>query len=226
MNLLLAAILLLQDKTAEETFKKIEEQILGAKSLRVHLGALDKGVAGNHVSSSIHMKSGNKFRLEFETKTGDEIQRILQISDGTQIHEASGQRSRTLRPTPSDFNRNQAVALTRLGYWPTWGLVFSSANPTKGLPLEKCLVTSDFKTEKSEGNLGILTYRVSLVLENEKLEESKHTYFVRLYYDPKTYTPAKRMIQDPTGTQGETYRDWSFGSELSEERFRIPEEKK
>ncbi len=39
MNLVVALVLLLQDKTAEETFKKIEEMIFNAKAVSVQFKA-------------------------------------------------------------------------------------------------------------------------------------------------------------------------------------------
>lgn len=47
MNLLMAVVLLLQDKTAEETFKKIEEMIEKAKSVSVQYKV--EGINGERI---------------------------------------------------------------------------------------------------------------------------------------------------------------------------------
>jgi hypothetical protein len=65
MNLLLAAVLLTQDKTAEETFKKIEETILKATtvSIKFKLEAIvkKKGIEmAQTVEGTVHLKEGNR----------------------------------------------------------------------------------------------------------------------------------------------------------------------
>ena len=64
MYLLLAASVLLQDKTAEETFKKIEEQFEKAKTISVRLKIK---VEEEHTSVVFLAGEGNKFGFKTET---------------------------------------------------------------------------------------------------------------------------------------------------------------
>src|SRR2546427_1349832 len=77
MYLLLAASVLLQDKTAEETFKKIEEQFEKAKTISVRLKIK---VEEEHTSVVFLAGEGNKFRIEESQVDGKRL--TITIFDG------------------------------------------------------------------------------------------------------------------------------------------------
>jgi len=229
MNLLVTAILLLQDKSAEETFKRIQEKILTAKSLSVTFNASGGKDAGTpFMSGSIQMKGGDKWRLEFDFKDKDNPAHFLQVSNGAQVRSNTNGWFSEDEPTPRDANRENAVYLTHGGYLQTLSVVFAlgdSSDAPKSLSLQKSFVAADFQTEASEEGLSVLSYSVSFVLEKKPpLEKSK----IRLYYDSKTLQPAKRTVQMRGEEEifTESYREWSIGNDIPEERFKLPEKKK
>src|SRR5947209_16334894 len=83
MTFLTALALFLQDKTAEETFKKIEEKIGQAKSLRVKFNSEEEiSERRKGPSGILLLKSGNRARLTKNPTTPSES---WSVSDGKRV---------------------------------------------------------------------------------------------------------------------------------------------
>src|SRR6185295_19771102 len=87
MNFLVALVLLLQEKTAEETFKKIEETITKSKTVRVKFEVTRKtGEETVEASGTLLLKEGNKARQELlVVYPGNIIVKQIIVSDGTNV---------------------------------------------------------------------------------------------------------------------------------------------
>src|SRR6476620_4302343 len=106
MNLLLAAVLLMQDKTAEDSFNKIEEQILRSKTLRVEfILSTEDGGKKRASPGSLLLKEGNK--VHFSMDTGETLgpQKLVAtaLCDGTMMLQAYGPLGRSDEAVPT-FN--------------------------------------------------------------------------------------------------------------------------
>jgi outer membrane lipoprotein-sorting protein len=233
MNLLLAAMLLMQDKTAEEALKKIEENILKAKTLSVSFSLPPEKKDGPLQSGTIWIKGESKWRLELDMVDGDkETHRLLQIVDGSRFQNFADGTSRDKpKPVPAGFsNRDQTAALVRIGWGATFGLLFllgDSADHPKEVHFERQLIVSDLTSEQAQGEVSIVSYTVSLVLE--KNAPAKWTTRMRLYYDLKSLTPLKREFTMNSGDEKlstEIYKGWSIDKDIPDEKFKLAEEKK
>jgi hypothetical protein len=80
MNLLLVAVLLLQDKTAENAFRKAEESLEKAKTFQVVM----TGTPTGKPRLTLMLKEGNKLSLWFEV-AGGLIGRASVFSDGNEM---------------------------------------------------------------------------------------------------------------------------------------------
>jgi len=115
MSLLLGAALLMQDKSAEETFKKIEERIERAKTLDVKF-KFELSVTGAKSTSqgggSLTLKEGNKFKVTgFRSGQKDEFE---MVSDGKKMLRTPFGDS-TPTETPANLGRLITGGLARLG---------------------------------------------------------------------------------------------------------------
>jgi outer membrane lipoprotein-sorting protein len=115
---MLAIALLLQDKLAEDTLSKIDQQIAAFRSLSVEVRAELRSQAEDHekkesFSGKILLKDGGKARLDLLRVRDNKESSMLIISNGTTV--ADTREGETLEtPTPKDFNKNFSLAALAL----------------------------------------------------------------------------------------------------------------
>jgi outer membrane lipoprotein-sorting protein len=221
MSLLLAAAImlqektrdLLQDKTAEETFKKIEEAVQNAKTVRIKFkleGVLKDGQGkSNRINKSgtLLFRDGNKLRVSIS----DGNDQVLMISDGkTTRTEMTG--AIITQESPSDLNRNFLRSLIRGGnvanLISTVGLLWND-EPALGTIYR----VSDFETGEDGREANSLKYKM-----NGK-EAS-------LRYNPKTLQVlTRRLTEEDGGEVTKTYEQFILNADIPDEQFKLPAEK-
>src|SRR5579862_4067276 len=201
MNLLLAAVLLLQDKTPEETFKKIEE----AATLKAEISCRFDA------SGTVRLK-----KLAFRNPSrgvvvwGSQDRFSIRAAEGSEDFEtnyyliSTGKRAVVRRPTslaipflcPKEGARVLKANWIRAGVF----LGFLAIEPGRASgdakePIVEAFRISDVTAEPGGAEEGALTY--TLVLGSCEL-----TAKVTLWYDAKSFLPKKRMI-DLSGQERE-----------------------
>jgi outer membrane lipoprotein-sorting protein len=228
MNLLLAAVLFLQDKTAEETFKKIEDTVAAAKTLSLKFDVkLVKaaGVEESVLRGTILLKKGDRMSLDSAVIKGGAQKEMLFVSDGSKLSARADGRIRGTKETPKDLNAHLAAFLTRAGVLHFIGAI-TPAFFGEGLNLERAPSVTEIKTGEDEGNLKTLSYKTVIT----PLVAPPATLDVRLWYEPKSLRLAKRTMRyrsetDPL-TFNETYEEFAIDADIPDEKFKLPEEKK
>jgi hypothetical protein len=123
------------------------------------------------------------------------------------------------RSAPADLGGKLTTALVRsgLGYWwmATEGFLFR--DPRAGQ------VLSDFRAGEPEGSVSTILY---------KLSDQEHvaTLQVKVWYDPKIVKLVKRTLDGEMlgkkWSSTESYEDFSIDADITDEKFKLPEEKK
>ncbi len=228
MNLLLAAALLMQDKTAEETFKKIEESILKAKTLTVKYRMLYKN-AGDTAGFLILAQGNKVFSRDAWFETNGHVMVSGCSCDGKQIAARNNAYSEwETHQTAPDLGEEVRIELARDGIWgavthPLF-IVRNGFGAEDG-KVKKSLVTSDFRSEPGEGKDASLSYSIAETHLN-------HSGRIRLWYDPRTLALIKRELRmrfggsDHDDLFAEIYDEFTLNANIPDEKFKLPEEKK
>src|SRR5262245_54386657 len=119
MSSLCAAVLLLQAESAEETFRKIEETLTAAKSVRVNFvwdGAA-KADLQNKVDArgNVLLKEGNRASLLASVTEKSQTSELKIISDGVTVKARLGPKRMLECETPKHLEAGLKMALNRLG---------------------------------------------------------------------------------------------------------------
>src|SRR6185436_9536054 len=114
MNVLLALVLVLQE-TPEETFRKIEAVVEGAKTVRVKFTMDIKNDVIQPTRSSFVLEEGNRFTLESGFRSAAETFRLAASADGKVRRSTLGERAVEGEVNPRFFRSNLNMYLTRLG---------------------------------------------------------------------------------------------------------------
>jgi outer membrane lipoprotein-sorting protein len=225
MNLLLAAVLFVQDKSAEETFKKIEDSILQAKSISVTIRREETEAFGEEVKS-ILFKEGNKFRNETKGSVKGKAYEMVCICDGKRRY--SNETSK-LETALKEDNWLQ-VSLSRMGnahtvfysYLRIQGCVLTP-NPSD---LRQVLDVSNFRFGDTEANGKALLYHVRARVTPKA--EPIADYEVTTWYDPATFKPLRRKVEvtDKRFNVTEVYENLTLNADIPDEKFKLPEDKK
>jgi len=226
MNLLLAAVLLMQDKIAEETFKDIEGTLQKAKSISVKAEAEVKWIAkpanNRSVEATLMRADGNKvFEYEKIVQNGVVFDGELR-SDGTQVWRGlMGKLDMEPKVARADFD----AKLARIG--PGLSTVFIVGKELKKPEgVNDSLIVSDLKHADDDGASKTLTYTLSFAgrLKGVSVE-------IKLWYDPASLKLLRRgaVISDKgvlQGTVNEKYTEFLTNTDIPDEKFKLPEEKK
>lgn len=199
---------LLQDKTAEETFNKIEESIQKAKTLRITFKleqVLKEGKADKiEKSGTFLLKQGNKANLRIKEKGSN----TLLVSDGHLMKIIPKDVSALALETPKDLNANLLRRMLREG----------NAAPLLDVlgPLETTLPqtkqptpASDFTFGEDKDGIRVLKYRVGAV-------------GAQLRYDPKTLRVWGLILSDQeSGRVIETFEEFELNATIPDDEFAV-----
>ena len=240
MNFLVACALLLQDKTAEETFRKIEETILNSKTVSVKFQfVIDVKRAETALRiegpGTMLLKDGQKLRLTFKYPEGSGDKEYDQRVDGEKgAREEHGKWKQFEVPFPKGMEHNSRLMLIRGGILgPTssslpWFVYALAEN------LDKAWQVSEVKQGADDGKTKTLTYRLQFGEETPTE--------VRLWYDADSFKPMKRTYRfkvesdkgslklnlfcaSGEGTFTEAYEELVLNADIPDEKFKLPAEK-
>ena len=222
MLALITAVLLAQDKAAEETLSKIEQSLLAAKTLSVEFRSAVRIQFDDHeektlLSGRFLSKEGNRTRMELKlVKQGGESN-TLHVSDGTKVADS---RAEERVETPKDYTRNFIVAaLSRTGITEAYLTTFSASKP-EDYDVRKKFALSKVRVDADDGELKSLSYTMAF---------GEHEKTVRLWYHPTSFRPVKRTLinklPNATLTTTESYENYAVDAAIPDERFALPAEK-
>jgi len=240
MNLLLAAVLLLQDKVAEETFKKIELATMNARtlSMKFEFQDPDRQVQG----SGTVLAKANKLNLVYQAQAfvDGKIQggKTHLMCDGQNMVKVTSSGARQVNVINvvatailrTGFSRLMA-AFDNLGSDPGAEEkevpLHPGASDLKAVDPAHTFEVKGIATGDDDGEIKTLTYF---------MKEKGHTkaYAVRVWYDPKTFALRKRTVtgsmgfggKGPETTVTETYEEFTLNADIPDEKFKLPQEKK
>lgn len=212
MSLLFAIALLAQDKTAEETFKKIEEKLLKAKTVRIKVKTVahNEGHPDSEGSYELLLKEGNKVYFARSTNHKDD-ENLFFISDGVKI--ATNCPGWKTADVPANLGSNAAITLMREEF------NLNILPQKKGASAKDLCDLSDFKIEEADGGARILSYKMS----------GDPGWKVKLWHDPRTFKFVKRTFSIKGRTSNailsETYEAFELDADIPDEKFKLPAEK-
>lgn len=226
MSTLLLLGFLFQDKSAEETFQKIEEVLEKAKSLscQVHIGRI--GVITNggeadqitHASGYFAAKEGNKVMFRMTTLQGHQSSQWGLVSDGESMY-----RLLKVESSPPRLAQVLKRSITRGGMIET--LTFSALrnlnssreNQVEGMSTQ--VEVSEFSriVDDEEKTTRTMSYKV-------KIAKSSVIQNVQVWYNPKDYHLLR--VRNTGGSSPETYEKFSFDEAIPDEKFKISEKER
>ena len=233
MTLLLALALLVQQKSAEETFKSIERKIEAARTISLRfkvetLASEGKLAGSSEMSGPLMIKDPRKLNLEYKGSIYDGNQSLERtarfVTDGERVlAEIAGER----RPLATSIKSGFKPLISRCGVKIGWGvLIISRSDPTgKPKPVDLDLAgrftVLDFRHGEDDGAYKTLTYTLRRNVGAEQVNVS-----MRISYDPKTLLLAKRSFVEPNKSRtSETYTDLKLNADIGDESFAVPETK-
>jgi len=225
--------LLLQVRTPQETFAKIEETIQAANRLTVTFsGNVASPVDPNSsikINGTLLVKNPGKARLDVTIEGAGKNGQKTYCSDGVQLsltrNDASGARPLT-KATPTHLRNRLDVVLARVGI-PLSVLFAEEAQLFTGpdhsvTELREAIIASEFKAiDDGKGNPGI-SYKLQVVRGKWK------SLSCILWYDERTLRPLKRIVRLSDELKAdceETYNTWDVDTEIPDTRFTLPPEK-
>lgn len=226
MGTLLAMALVLQDKSADETFKKIEETIGKAKTLSVKFTYSDThGDDKTEGRGTLEMKDGNRLRLLHSLRSGGRDFAFNIHSDGSTLTLPLGQLPEPRR-VPKTLKKGISRAIARAGLTESW-FPLRRATAAESVEevetnLENLFEVFDVKFAVEEGAAQALTYGMLDAT-------SKCRFTAQLWYNPKTHIILKRTLER-SGSKGpirstETYEEFALDVEIPDEKFKLPDPK-
>jgi outer membrane lipoprotein-sorting protein len=241
MNLLLAAALLLQDKTAGETFKKIEETITSARTVSVHFTFQDP-VRQLKGSGTYLLKEHKKMNLTYKYQALVGVQLLggvtTVLSDGQRTLKTEASGAQQIFGAVQDTQ----VPITRTGF-PRLMAAFYAVDVDEEQPLIKPLHPPS--PDQKPLNFAKMAELKGFIGGADDNDEKTLTYFlkekghsepltIRLWYDPKSLAIRKRTVTGKLGSAGnlpettltEIYDDFTLNADIPDEKFKLPEEKK
>jgi len=227
MSLFLFAVLFLQDEEAQETFKKIEERIGQAQSLRIkfHSGE-DMFQSRNKSSGVLLLQSGNRVRYTENPSTRSET---WSVSDGQRVQSSrsrlydegiTGPVPNGIAPVPRELEKNLKDLVSRAGCT-LWGIASVACQGKMNSDFSKWVRVSRFKSGENDGEAKTLSYLL-------EIGQKPRLFNVTLWFDPKSFELLKRktVFEMDGGNQVtvmETYDEFTFDAEIPDEMFTLPE---
>jgi outer membrane lipoprotein-sorting protein len=228
MQLLVALAVLLQEKSAEETFRKIEETITKARTIWIEFELTrkvrDEVLEG---SGTLLLQEGNKINFDVMTfHPGEVVAKQIFASDGANAKYTKpiGEDAWTLeqKRAPEHLAGSFHVTLFQL---PLLDSFMITAGARDGLAdLRKVVKIGEFNFGEGGKEGSLLKYGGSLDLSGrEKFDPRGMSFEVKLWYDPKTWIPRKREVTlklaGVVGTTTETYTGFVLNKDIPKQKF-------
>ena len=219
-----AILLFLQDSSARETLKKLEEAIVTAKTVRFKVlveaaGKVEGQDFKSTASGSVFFKEGNRILMTLNAATKTKF-----VSDGIHCSYWSGglvDANRKIVDTLGNLIRSGIVRLGMTHFQLLLPRPPESKPLLKAEDMEKLFFLSEFAFGQDDQALKTITFTLKTADEEEGADH------VRIWYDPKTYLPRKRVStqksKDSEYTTTETYHEMTLNAEIPEETFKLTE---
>lgn len=221
MSLVIAIARFLQEPTAEETFRKIEESIGRAKTLsvRFQLEARSSARKLQSCSGTLLAKDAGRMNFDMRAQLGELKLDRLVVGDGSRLFVDYGQAGQRREEVPKRLRSDLNAMLSRSGFFiDCFGGGFPLAEGSKA-PKEVYL-PSDLKREKDDQGAETLTYKLKVA--GGLVEDP---WSVRLWYDSHL-KPTKRSLairfRGVDTVIMETYTGFTIDSDISDEKFKLP----
>jgi len=215
----------LRAKIAQETFEEIEARLQACRSLRIRMTLKQEVPAARSVTegkAELSIQSPRKAYADLQRKA----ERRTLVSDGESLATSLDGTTWNRRRAPAEIDKKLVAAWARAGlvYWWLATDGFMVRDPRRDFRL------SDFKFGPPEGGHSCILYRIRDD-EVRPREEIGTVLEVKLWYDPKTLTPVKRVWEGKAPQEvewiwTETYDEVVLDAPLPDETFRLPEVKK
>jgi outer membrane lipoprotein-sorting protein len=210
---------------AEELFKAMSEKIVKASTLSVKLeGKIESSLEeeDNELNGRIHLKKGNKARIEIETLRKGRERKLMLVSDGKRVKgEKFFERGATIE-TPQKLNELISGSMPRA---PVFYLTFF---PVAGGPngeepkAEEIFKTSDYKmgAKKRVGDRDaqVVEYTLEIVGEENKVA-------VQVWIDVETKLPMKRSFKVVSASReieiDETFAELKVDGTIEDQTFEL-----
>lgn len=227
MTPLMVALLLLQDGTAEDSFKKIAETLDQAKCVHVSFvwEGTSKADAEGRVDArgNVLFKEGNRVRLAARIHEKGRSSDLRIVSDGSTVKAQLGPKRLLECETPRHFETGLKMTVHRLGALQAVLVahkicMLDPAEQEDALDLTKRPALSDFREGPDDGAWKTILYKITPDGSDGPAE-------VKLWYRPESWTPVKRTITLKRPVESvftEIYKDWSLDADLENDQFTLP----
>jgi hypothetical protein len=179
---LIAAVVLLQQETAEQTFARIEQSLEKAKTVKVKCRLeITQGGRGMTFTGALLLKEGNKAKVTIKGAKGDP----WSVSDGKKltVDAFQGAVDGAEFDTPQNLNVRLSTAFVRRGFLDL--TEFPRRLKVYGTDPKEKVKVSDLKFGEKDGTAETLTFTI---------EEGTGRAVVKLWYDPAGPTLKKRTM--------------------------------
>lgn len=214
------ALLLPQEKNeAEELFKKMEEKIAKAKSVRMTFEvSLDP--EGAKLTGELLLDEGNRARWHMEGKKDGVFDSGTLTSDGTRaLMLAGGVKNRPF-DVPESMGRLMRLSLARSGFL---GLVDASHREEKAkADPATAFIASGFKLGAKEKVGDRESQAIDYTLSVKGNPDASMTVWV----DRETNLPLKRTFRSGSRKRDETYTAFTLDPKIDPAKFELPKENK
>lgn len=219
MRLLFALVALLivpQEKDdAEALFKRMEEKVVKAKSLRATLaGEMEE--AKFKLSGDLLLDEGSKVRIDVLGKGETEERKALVISDGKKLYmKSSDSENAQGFDAPESFGKLMRTTFARAGFLSAFEFC-DSENRAKTDPGTAYTMTGlklGAKEKIGDRNAQAVTYTVT-----RKGRDAAATVWI----DAATHLPLKRILKMEGMTLSETYSDLKVDEKIDPAKFELP----
>lgn len=219
----LAFLLVLQDASPEESYRKIEESIVKARSVMVRFrvegsGAKEGADRDLRASGTMTLKEGGRIRLDCTMNTGSEDRKTLLLGDGKKLSLTQGGAAPQVVDAAKGTEGTAALLLAQLGAIMTSFMPVGAGNPAGTIAIE----LSAFKAGEDDGAARTVHFTTTNKMKGKVISTSD----TRLWWDPKTGKPLKRVLtlkkgDAVQGTITETYEAFELNAEVADDLFKI-----
>lgn len=219
MNLLLAITMCLQDETAEDTYRRVEETLAKAKTLSIKYRIdLVAGPSKMSADGTVHLKEGNRLKITLTSVPGAPKQEASAASDGTTVrcHPPRPGATETEWAAPATLNEDITLALLRAGCYELHRVPLRMHH--SDLKPKEQMTLSDFRKGEDDAGLRTVLFKVS---------EGSGGGEVKVWVDPKTWTLRRRVLSAEMApgikaTVTENYEIFKLNGEIPNDAFALP----
>lgn len=219
--LIAIALILPQEKNeAEALFKKVEEKLVNAKTVRLKLSGEIQPVKMT-LAGEMVLGEESRLRAELEGKMGDKAVKAALVSDGRRLRlESSDKPAPLVLDVPVTLGRLSRICLARGGFFGVTDILDNQKSLQADA--DDLVSVSDFKlwVKEKVGDREAQSVQYKLVQKGFAPAEAT------LWIDIETHLPLKRVIKKGGMTLSELYSEVKLDEKFDAARFELPKETK